>query len=65
MDVHKKIKINQKWLRVIAFNNRKILSMPIRFKTKTIFTITFWSNNLTFNREMNIIRKEIKLKQEI
>ena len=63
MEVLKKIKINQNWRRVIAFNKRKILLMPIRFKTKTIFTIIFWSNNSTFNRGMNIIRKEIKLKQ--
>jgi len=63
MEVLKTIKINQNWRRVIAFNKRKILLMPIRFKTKTIFTIIFWSNNSTFNRGMNIIRKEIKLKQ--
>ena len=63
MEVLKTIKINQKWRRVIAFNKRKILLMPIRFKTKTIFTIIFWSNNSTFNRGMNIIKKEIKLKQ--
>ena len=63
MEVLKKIKINQNWHRVIVFNKLKILLMPIRFKTKTIFTIIFWSNNSTFSRGMNIIRKEIKLKQ--
>ena len=63
MEVHKTIKINQNWHRVIVFNKLKIFLMPIRFKTKTIFTIIFWSNNSTFNRGMNIIRKEIKLKQ--
>jgi hypothetical protein len=67
MEEYKKIKTIQKWLKVIAYNNQKIYTiiMPIRFSTKTIFIITFWSNNLTSNREMNTIRKEIKLKQLI
>lgn len=67
MEEYKKIKTIQKWLKVIAYNNQKIYTiiMPIRFSFKTIFIITFWSNNSTSNREMNIIRKEIKLKQLI